>query len=729
VCLILLVAVPAFFNLSVVQIFEEQKSLLLRAATPLLAIVTLSGAPWRSRAWRHPIAMAIAVFSCALAVAAVTSLAPYDSWFGAYYRRHGVATWAAGVAVFAAMAIHAQSAVSRERLSCALIAGSAWPSLYALIQAAGFDPVTWTETVPGRAGSTAGNALLFGGYLAAVIPLTAFESLRRNSAGGNRRDARRVLYPAILLLQTAALLATRSRAPLAATAAGTAVGLLVYVAPLRARAARILIATAVLAVAAITLVGLPSSFEGGSGRVRVLIWRASVSAMREARVRWLVGYGPETLRLIIPRYYDPEIGVIEQTDAMPDRAHNELADALVSSGIIGAAAELAFFAAVLVGAVRVREPAARAGLLGAAVAHMLEIQLGFATTMSRLAFLTVAALAIGWNVESSARPVDVRIRASVLWMLLGAGVIVGAASLVNIGTAAFYILAFAFAAGGAWMLSGVRRPLTEYVICLGAVAIAVAAAWPVALEASSADRYARLGRSLKAQKNWPAAVEAYRAAAAYAPREPQYLSELAGTLLEYGDESPPERARLFASAEAALARARQLNPYDPHQLRNLASVERRRARVSTDAADRARSLEHADDYYREATALAPRLQSLWIEWANVAAEQRRLDVALSHLDRAASLDDTNVDVWMLRALVSVGARRLDEALAAYDRALSLRPDAVAALRGRAAILAQQGRRGEALAAVDQLLAIAPADDMGRRIKQALASTGANQSAR
>lgn len=44
-------------------------------------------------------------------------------------------------------------------------------------------------------------------------------------------------------------------------------------------------------------------------------------------------------------HYLPEIGRWEQIDAMPDRAHNETLDALVSAGVIGATLELALSSA------------------------------------------------------------------------------------------------------------------------------------------------------------------------------------------------------------------------------------------------------------------------------------------------------------------------------------------------------------------------------------------------
>src|SRR5207249_830694 len=107
----------------------------------------------------------------------------------------------------------------------------------------------------------------------------------------------------------------------------------------------------------------------------------------------------ESLRRMFPPYYSPEIAHMEGLDAMPDRAHNETLDTLVAAGAIGVALELLFFAAVLAGALRVPDPLARAGLVAAAVAHIVEIQFGIATVASRLVLLGIAATIAGHRAE------------------------------------------------------------------------------------------------------------------------------------------------------------------------------------------------------------------------------------------------------------------------------------------------------------------------------------------
>src|SRR5690606_13362030 len=100
--------------------------------------------------------------------------------------------------------------------------------------------------------------------------------------------------------------------------------------------------------------------EGGTGRVRVLIWGGVIELMtphpplqypdgtadRWNSLRPLIGYGPEALYVAFNRFYPPELGQLEARNASPDRSHNETFDALAFTGLLGLAAYLALFTAV-----------------------------------------------------------------------------------------------------------------------------------------------------------------------------------------------------------------------------------------------------------------------------------------------------------------------------------------------------------------------------------------------
>lgn len=100
--------------------------------------------------------------------------------------------------------------------------------------------------------------------------------------------------------------------------------------------------------------------EGGTGRVRVLIWQGALKLILPHEALWapttgddvfnplrpLVGYGPEAMYVAYNKFYPPELGTLESRNATPDRSHNEMFDALVTTGLFGFIAENILFLAV-----------------------------------------------------------------------------------------------------------------------------------------------------------------------------------------------------------------------------------------------------------------------------------------------------------------------------------------------------------------------------------------------
>jgi tetratricopeptide (TPR) repeat protein/cyclophilin family peptidyl-prolyl cis-trans isomerase len=91
--------------------------------------------------------------------------------------------------------------------------------------------------------------------------------------------------------------------------------------------------------------------EGGTGKVRVLIWEGVIDMVnwhepidfpgdqggpdRLNALRPLIGYGPESMYVAYNRFYPPDLGHYEKRNASPDRSHNETFDALVITGAVG----------------------------------------------------------------------------------------------------------------------------------------------------------------------------------------------------------------------------------------------------------------------------------------------------------------------------------------------------------------------------------------------------------
>lgn len=89
--------------------------------------------------------------------------------------------------------------------------------------------------------------------------------------------------------------------------------------------------------------------EGGTGRVRVLIWEGALELIQPHEplvypdgstdslnfLRPLIGYGPESMYVAYNRFYVPELATLEARNASPDRSHNETFDALIITGLLG----------------------------------------------------------------------------------------------------------------------------------------------------------------------------------------------------------------------------------------------------------------------------------------------------------------------------------------------------------------------------------------------------------
>ena len=669
VALTLLAALPSYFNLATEQIFEEEKALLLRAGALIAvpALITM----WRSdmrRMLADPIVLLFGALLAMLGLATIFAIAPHDALMGAHLRRHGFLTWAAVAVLFMAILPAVRATSGRDLVVRALVIGAAWPSIYLLLQRAGVDPIQWIAPSEGfKAGSTFGNHVMLGGYLAMVIPLTALECWRSSRA-----------WVLLLLLEMAALMASASRGAALALAAGTATAAAVLIWRQAPRRVALGVTSAAL-VAAVLMLGVPSLRPSvvsdqldpqiGSARVRILIWQDTIEIVRRSGARMLIGHGPDSLRALFPANYSPEIGYWEQIDAMPDRAHNETLDMLVTAGVAGALLELAVFALALIGALRIEDVALRCALAAAIVAHVVELQFGVASATTRLCFVAVIALVIGarWpGRDERARPTmqawiavaalagALAPAASILPSLLnnppasgGEAEFIGYLDYLALGIpvvyAAFLLIALVMARA---LSSGARSESAWWRIPLLGAGVWVAAMTCIA--ASRADALAAAGHSYEREQRWAEAAVAYRAAAVRLPGVADYQSNLGRASVEWAVRSePPMRHELLDRARTAFQRAVDLTPFDIEAQRRLAAYPRIKASFVDDAERRA-LLEQSDRAYAALSAAAPTSPAVWVEWAWVDADRGRTDEATRKVERALGLNARHPAALALR---------------------------------------------------------------------------------
>ena len=173
-------------------------------------------------------------------------------------------------------------------------------------------------------------------------------------------------YGLILTVQLVCILFSQSRGPLLGIAGGLFFFALLYTFIHRWRKATVALTGLSLALLLfLVLINLPKSplaairdvpyigrfgrvfeTEGGTGKVRVLIWEGAVDMLKANAVRTMIGYGPESMYVAYNPYYPPELAHYEARNASPDRSHNETFDALITTGLMGFVVYMFLFASV-----------------------------------------------------------------------------------------------------------------------------------------------------------------------------------------------------------------------------------------------------------------------------------------------------------------------------------------------------------------------------------------------
>ena len=590
------VAVPLAFNPWGRNAFELPKVLLLRALMLLMIPAALAQALTIGRqTFRRPAAALLwpaLAFGLALALATAFSVNPRASLWGSYERQQGLLTLGAYLALFLLTAACLHTRAQAERLWIALAWGSAPVVVYGLLQALGLDPLDWRTDAASPVLSTIGRANFAGSYLALVIPLTA----------GRLLLARR-RWPTGLLLtsQLICLALTQARGAWIGLGVGMLILALVWaIAGRNRRLAAVALIVAMLAVGLVALLNVPNGplavlarFPGldrlaalsrtdeGSAAARLTIWRATLPLVA---ARPVLGYGPETMRVVLARVFPPQLVYYQGRHVTVDRAHNLWLDLWMSAGLAGVIAFVALLAGFgrlawrgLQGASDPWDKARWAALTGAVASHLADLQFSFDLTASATVFWLAMALAATFPLTMfSASEKERSEQERFEWLTYVPP------ALVTIALIGIVCLRPALADYAFWKSLNVRLPQE------------------------------RLAEAERAVNLWPL--------------EPEYRLGLAGAYVQNGN---------WATAETRLAAADQLSPNDPQ-------VWEARGNLNAYWGDvEPRRYIQAEAAYRRALELAPNTATYHTALGLVLARQGRLEDGLAELERAVALDATD----------------------------------------------------------------------------------------
>lgn len=365
-----------------------------------------------------------------LAVATLFSINIIISFFGSYARQMGLASYLYFILFFILLLVNVRSREQIKKIIYSTILASALVSIYGLVQAAGYDPLPWSESTALRATATFGQPNLLAAYLVLVIPFSAY------LIGQSRRIIKKLVFLLILLLQLACLFYTYSLSGWASLimavilTGGWYFITRIFVLKKVSEKQKVKINKRVLSVILIILIligfligfeyyhrniwllearlGALTSLNSASLKARLLFWQASIKAIKERP--WL-GYGPESQNDVLVKYYEKDWGVYEDINVRPDRAHNLFLDTLLTSGIIGVIAYLLlllFFFRVLYLNIKNypnNRPLSYA-ILFALLGYLSILELNFTFVAGEVYFWLYLALAILIYQKSQTKPDD-----------------------------------------------------------------------------------------------------------------------------------------------------------------------------------------------------------------------------------------------------------------------------------------------------------------------------------
>lgn len=381
------IAIPLYFDIYSVSIFEIDKTCLLRSIALLMTLAGVIGSLEKRKnggereaeigfAQRvanfltRPLVLPALMLAGVYLLTSLTSVWPRASFWGSYIRLQGAYTTLSYIVIFFLILRTLRTREQVERLVTLIVLTSLPVSLYALAQHYGLDPIPWGVSVAERVTSSLGNAISISAYLIMTVPLTMRQCIKSFSnlrAGPEQRAPNLIstaLYLLTLVAQLIAIVFAQSRGPFLGLAGGLFFFLLLW-AILKNKKGLGLAVIVLAAVFGLLLIilNLPHTpldtiktlpYVGRLSTIaktrtfetRALIWQGAINMSRANPVRTVIGYGPETMLVTYQPYLLPALFELEGPGRAPDRCHNATLDALITTGLIGMAAYLFLFGSV-----------------------------------------------------------------------------------------------------------------------------------------------------------------------------------------------------------------------------------------------------------------------------------------------------------------------------------------------------------------------------------------------
>jgi len=636
----------------------------------------------------RPLVLPALLFTLAYVLSTITSVAPHVSFWGSYFRVSGTYNALCYAIFFLLIVLNLHTTRQVERLITVALLASLPIALYGVLQHSGFEPIFPGYDHTSRVISTIGNPIFLGAYLIMVIPLAfgrLLVSLRALLTGRQPASPRRSLllevigYSSLLLLQLTCLIYTQARGPWFGLLGGAL--LFIVLIALRHRVRWLLLIAIVSGVALIALLAslnLPNTplepftespylsrlvfsdeLAAGTGTswVRLYIWQGTLELIRSGPnigltpdplrpIRLFIGYGPETTGIVFPLVYPYSLAYVESREAMADRAHNELLDLVVTTGVLGLLAFLLLIGCFFYyGIFLLRRTHSfntqitLIALLSAMFAHLIEAQFGILLFSAEL----------------------------LLWLYLALVSAMYVTEITEAELEGIDLVSSPHVEASADNGSRLRRILSLVAVCV----IPFFASFS-SINFLIADIYLARGMRLQAEGQWKESIISYNQAIQAFPDQSKFYAYKADAHFQLAqsisDDELEARVKLLQTSADALAKAREIEPLEPTYYGDTAKLYTYWAKKVDPS-----KFKQAVDFYEQVLQLCPRDAVYRNELARVYFDTGRYEEAIQQLQLSLEIDPEFYATHYNLGLIYLRIEDKDKAREHFETGLLLNP--------------------------------------------------------
>ena len=295
---------------------------------------------------RNPVDWLILAFLAWVTLSTVLSISPPTAFFGKYRRFEGLASFINYAVIYFLVLQFADRPSRVRRLAQSLFWSGVVVAGYGVMQNLGLEPVKWGQLPfeARRAFSTYGNPDLLGGFLMFSLPISL------GLVFSEDKLKMRIVYWLGFAINIWCWIVAFTRG--AWIGGLVSVPLVIFIA-FRHRAQFFKVDWVPVGVVGAMAAGIVGQsltnksdvmnvaarfrsildFQVGSGRSRTEIWQAALAAVKD---RPILGFGPDTFRLVFPRYKPVEYVADAGYRSVADNVHNYPLQLAAGIGIVGA---------------------------------------------------------------------------------------------------------------------------------------------------------------------------------------------------------------------------------------------------------------------------------------------------------------------------------------------------------------------------------------------------------